>query len=93
MMTEETQHQLGNHEATIQSIQTRVDDLKHMLERFHDEHREEQTKMQSDLVRIETTLDERLRPLERFKSGCYWVGSAIMATGTSLAAYFKNGSV
>ena len=88
----ETQHKLGHHEATIQSIQYRLDDLKDMLIRFQAEHREEQSQIREELTRVETKMDERLRPLERFKTGCYWLGSAVTATGGTLAAYFKNGS-
>ena len=86
-----TQHKLGEHEATIQSLHYRLDDLKHMLERFQDEHRDEQQRTRDELIRVETTLNERLRPLERFKTGCYWVGSTITAAGSALAAWLKGG--
>ena len=82
-----TVQKLGEHEATLQSLHKQLSDLKHMLERFQDEHREEQRHLQKEI----TLIEHRMRSLERFKTGCYWIGSAVTATGGILAAWLKNG--
>lgn len=54
--------QIGEHAASIRSLHNRLDDIKETLERQHRDYREE-------MDRVEARMEDRIRPLERFKTG------------------------
>ncbi len=71
----------GQQEADIRSLHYRMDELKSMLEEHQQNHREE-------MNRLDAKLEERLRPLERFKSGLVYVGSLAGSLAAVVAGLF-----
>lgn len=71
----------GQQEADIRSLHYRMDELKSMLEQHQQNHQEE-------MKRLDSKIEERVRPLERFKSGLVYVGSLAGSLAAVVAGLF-----
>ena len=71
----------GQQAADIRSLHYRMDELKSMLQEHQKSHHEE-------MERLDNKIEERLRPLERFKNGVVYLGSAVGVIFTTVAGLF-----
>ncbi len=71
----------GQQEADIRSLHYRLDEVKSMLQQHQEDHRRE-------MERLDSKIEERLRPLERFKSGLVYVGSLAGSLAAVVAGLF-----
>jgi len=74
----------GVHEAQVQSLHYRLDELKSMLARYHTEHREE-------ILRLDQEIEDRVRPLEKFKAGCMYLAGVVASAAGIITAWVKGG--
>jgi len=74
---------MGQHHADLRAIY-------HRLDQIHQDIKELQEAQKHDLRRVEENLEARIRPLERFKSGCTYVGGVFAGLGSIVVAYVKS---
>lgn len=81
MSSETEEYRRGQQEADLRSLHYRMDEIKGLLEKYQERHDEE-------MKRLDRKIEERVRPLERFKAGVVYLGSLVGSMAAVIASLF-----